>query len=338
MAESREDMGDECQSTSSSSAGPRNRTKQAHSKGILARFKNNRARQDARVNRVDRLIRFIEKIQHETYIGRKEVIPKQLFPKDYIELLVEIDKRDQDFRDFFHHGLRYEYRQSIHGKEQFTVLRLSAFRITWSQSTAKLEARAMELIEEGAGRIRTVVGLNFFETWRIWNTIYDQIGDGRNPGRGPFSAFTWRAVFDSDGQQVFNANGRPKVQKNNYIFCDHAGTANPTERLQLSLRDFVPARVIKYEQWDKAKDLGDVKLEIDTSTMLGYFDAALKKQKHEDENSESKMVRMQQDTRRRKEEQAARRRAHAEQEHRQWDISNLIEIGGHRLRKVPGRA
>ncbi|KAI0974716.1 hypothetical protein F4678DRAFT_457831 [Xylaria arbuscula] len=125
-----EEEEDETQSISSSISGPRNLTKQSRRKPILASLKNSRERQSARVNRVNHLIRFIEEIQNEGYVGEKEVIPKQLFPKDYIELLVEVDERDQEFQHYFHHGLRYEYRESIHGKNQFTILMLSAFHIT----------------------------------------------------------------------------------------------------------------------------------------------------------------------------------------------------------------
>ncbi|KAI0419480.1 hypothetical protein F5X98DRAFT_372888 [Xylaria grammica] len=317
----------------------------------MARLKDSRA---------NHLINLIEKIRRERYIGEKEVIRKQLFPKDYIELLLEVDERDRDFQLFFHHGLRYEYRESIHGKEQFTILMLSAFHlsieksieyrvqrwredvignkaystesrtaaekigaigcqkmefesnktlrgdcsfeyeedqyahpplifeIAWSQSTDELEERATELIEEGVGQIRTVVGLDFSKTHSIWDTIRDEVGNKLVTKRGPFTAFVWRAVFDGNGQQVSDADGRPSIRKSNYIFCDDDGNADLSERLQLSLRDFVPARVIQAEQWDGVKDLDDAKLELDTTTMLGYLDKALKRQKREDENNQPK--------------------------------------------------
>ncbi|TGJ76436.1 hypothetical protein E0Z10_g10870 [Xylaria hypoxylon] len=225
----------------------------------------------------------------------------------------------------------------IYEEENYTHPTL-IFEIAWSQSTDKLEERAIELIEEGNGQIRTVVGLDFFETWNIWDTIRDQIGNGLDPIRGPFTAFVWRVVVDRNGQQVFNANGRPRVQKSNYLFCDCDGTANLTERLQLSLRDFLPALVIKEERWGKVKDLDNVKLELDALTMLTYFDDALKKQKREDENSKPKIERIEQEIRKRRGERAAKRKADLEKEHKQWDISSFNEIGGHRLRKVQGRA
>ncbi|KAI1314085.1 hypothetical protein F5Y03DRAFT_389567 [Xylaria venustula] len=328
----------------------------------MARFKNNRQHRDARCNRIDRLISLIEKVQHGTYWGRNEVISRQLSPKDYNELLVKVDERDQDFQLFFHHGLRYEYRESIHGKEQFKILMLSAFHvsiqksidhrvlcwrddlvsdndysvesrtaakkidstrdqrmifegsnkklrgdcefiyqenhytypplifeISWSsQSTGDLEARAMELIEEGGGQIRTVVALDFYETWRIWHTIRDQVGNNPDdPKRGPFTAFIWRVAFDTSGQPIYNADNQPRVRKSKCVFCGDDGTTNPSAKLQLKLRDFVPARVIKAEGWDQVKDLDNAKLDLDASTMLEYFDDALKKQKLEDENRES---------------------------------------------------
>ncbi|KAI3331148.1 hypothetical protein F4824DRAFT_514688 [Ustulina deusta] len=402
---------DEVQNTISSSSGPTKPIKQSRYKSILASLRNSRERRDARAGRVDRLISLIEKVQHGAYVGSKEVISTQLFPKDYIELLIEVDERDRDFQLFFHHGLRYEYRESIHGKEQFKILILSAFHISiqksidhkllcwrdglvsnkdygtesrtaagkidstrdqkmrfeskkklrgdcaftyqeyhythpplifeiaWSQSTDNLEARAMELIEEGAGQIRTVIGLDFYETWRIWDTIRDQVGNSLDPKRGPFTAFVWRVAFDRSGQQIFNANGQPRVRKSKYIFCNDEGTANPTERLQLKLRDFVSARVIKAEGWDKVTDLDDAKLELDASTMLEYFDSALKKQKWEDENNEPEKQEVEQEKRKLKEERAAKRRANAEEEHRRWGISSLLSfpIGGDSLRKLPGR-
>ncbi|KAI0423570.1 hypothetical protein F5Y09DRAFT_336477 [Xylaria sp. FL1042] len=397
------------QSTVSSGSGPRIPIKQSSYKSIMARLKNNRQRRDARGDRVNRLIGLIEKIQHETYVGRSEVISEQLFPKDYIELLIEVDDRDQDFQRYFHRQLRYEYRESIHGKEQFKILMLSAFyisiqksidhgllcwkddfvsdknysiesraaakkidsirdqavdfesnkilrgdcsfiyqedhythpplifEIAWSQSTQDLEKRAMELIEEGAGQIRTVVGLDFYETWQIWDTIRDQVGNSLDPKRGPFTAFVWRVAFNKSGQQIFNANNRPRIQKSKFVFCDNDGMANPTERLQLKLRDFVPARVIKAEGWERVKDLDDAKWELDALTMLRYFDDALKKQKLKDENSEPRKQKLKEEISRLKAERAAKRRANAENERRRWDISSLIEIGGHRLRRLPGR-
>ncbi|KAI1195528.1 hypothetical protein F5X97DRAFT_345648 [Nemania serpens] len=320
--------------------------------------------QTARASRAERLVRVIEDIQHETCVERNEVISRQLLPEDYRDLLVEVDERDQDFQDFFHRDLRYEYMESILGADQFTILLPSAFRISmrksidhkllcwrddvignkgystesrtaaanidsirdrkmefdwnttlrgdcsfkyaedhhthpslifkiaWSQPEDKLEEWAMELLEEGAGQIRTVVGLDFFETFNIWDTIRDQIGNRLDPKRGPFTASVWRAVFDRDGQLVFDADDRPRVQKTSYTFCDRDGRASLTEKLQLTLRDFVPARVIKAQQWDKVKDLDDAKLELDAPTMLKYFDDALRNQKHEDEDSEHKKARM----------------------------------------------
>ncbi|KAI1419459.1 hypothetical protein F5Y12DRAFT_247063 [Xylaria sp. FL1777] len=91
---------DEVHSTISSS-GPRNPMKKSSHKSILARLKTNRERRDVRGDRVDRFISLIEKIQHGTYVGRNEVILRQLFLKDYIKLLVEIDERDRDFQLFF---------------------------------------------------------------------------------------------------------------------------------------------------------------------------------------------------------------------------------------------
>ncbi|KAI0975136.1 hypothetical protein F4678DRAFT_318578 [Xylaria arbuscula] len=376
----------------------------------MARFKNNRQRRDARGGRVDRLIGLIEKVQHGTYVGRNEVISRQLFPKDYIGLLVEVDERDQDFQLFFHHGLRYEYRESIYGKEQFKILILSAFRISirksidykvlcwrddlvrnkdysaesrtaakkidstrdqimifeesnkklrgdcefiyqenhytypplifeisWSsQSMDDLEAKAMELIEEGEGQIHTVVALNFYETWRIWDTIRDQVGNNPDdPKRGPFTAVVWRAAFDTSGQQIYNADNKPRVRKSKYTFCGDNGTINPSAKLQLKLRDFVPARVIKAEGWDQVEDLDNAKLDLDASTMLEYFDDALKKQKLEDESRKSENRKVEEAKSSLKEERAAKRRANAE-EHERWDVSNLMEIGGHRLRRLQG--
>ncbi|KAI1271770.1 hypothetical protein F5Y07DRAFT_329864 [Xylaria sp. FL0933] len=370
---------------------------------------NNRERRHARSQRVDRLIGLIEEIQHGKYIGRNEVISRQLFPKEYGELLVQVDERDRDFQSFFYYDLRYEYRESIHGKEQFRILMLSAFHISirksidhkllcwkdalvsnkgystesrtaaeridstrdqemvfesnkklrgdctfiyqedhythpplifeiaWSQSTHNLEARAIELIEEGAGQIRTVVGLDFYETWRIWGTIRDEVGNSLDPKRGPFTAFVWRVAFDRSGQQIFNANNRPRIQKSKFVFCDNEGIANPAETLQLKLRDFVPERVIKAEGWAKVKDMDDAKLELDASTMLQYFDDALKRQKLKDENSELKRQKSEEEKRRAEAERAARRGANAEKEHRRWGISGLIKIGGHGLRRLPGR-
>ncbi|KAI0974715.1 hypothetical protein F4678DRAFT_348189 [Xylaria arbuscula] len=195
----------------------------------------------------------------------------------------------------------------------------------------------MELIEEGAGQIRTIVGLDFSKTYDIWDTIRDQIGNPLEPRRGPFTAFVWRVVFDKDGKQVTNASGEPRVRKSNHIFCDHNGTAHLAEKLQLSLRDFVPQRVIKAERWDEVKDLHDVKLELDASTLLKYFDDALIDQKHEDENSEPKKERNKQEMTKRKRDRAARRKMDAEKEEKRWTITSMIEVGGHRLRNLQGR-
>ncbi|KAI0529811.1 hypothetical protein GGR58DRAFT_495562 [Xylaria digitata] len=230
---------DEVQSTVSSRSGPRNHAIQPRHGKTLARLKNEHKRQHTRLSRINHLISLIEKIQRGTYVKGKEVIRKQLFPKDYIELLLEVDGRGPDFRSFFHHRLRYEYRESIHREDQFTILVLSAFHlsieksieyriqlwkegvidnkgystesriaakkidaigcqetgfesnkrlrgdcsfeyeeeqyahpplvlnIAWSQSTGELEAKAMELIEEGAGQIRTVVGMDFSKIYSI---------------------------------------------------------------------------------------------------------------------------------------------------------------------------
>ncbi|KAF2962785.1 hypothetical protein GQX73_g10788 [Xylaria multiplex] len=375
----------------------------------MARLKNSHKRQRTRLSRVNRLIGLIEKIQRGAYVEGKEVIRKQLFPRDYIELLLEVEKRDRDFQFFFHQKFRYEYRESIHGKEQFTVFMPSAFHlsieksvdyrlqcwkeavignkdystesrtaagkigaigcqdmkfeshktlrgdcsfeyeedgythpplifeIAWSQSTEDLENKAMEFIKEGAGQIRTVIGMDFSKTYSIWGTIRDKVGATADPPRGPFTVFVWRAVFDRHGQQVSNADGQPSLQKSTYNFCDDNGDARLAEKLQLSLRDFVPGRDIKSERWEKVKELDDAMLELDTTTMLEYFDIALRRQKRKDDHGRPKREKINEERRKLNEERAAKRKAASEKEHNKWDISSLIEIGGHRLRKVPGR-
>lgn len=230
-------------------------------------------------------------IDHKLLCWRDDVIGNKGYSTESRTAAANIDsirdrKMEFDWNTTLRGDCSFKYAEDHHTHPSLI------FKIAWSQPEDKLEEWAMELLEEGAGQIRTVVGLDFFETFNIWDTIRDQIGNRLDPKRGPFTASVWRAVFDRDGQLVFDADDRPRVQKTSYTFCDRDGRASLTEKLQLTLRDFVPARVIKAQQWDKVKDLDDAKLELDAPTMLKYFDDALRNQKHEDEDSEHKKARM----------------------------------------------
>ncbi|GAP89482.1 hypothetical protein SAMD00023353_4001260 [Rosellinia necatrix] len=362
----------------------------------LAPLKSSRQRQKARLRRIHHIINLIDKIRNEGYLGEGEVIPIQLFPKDYTELLLAVDEQGTDFQYYFHRSLRYEYRESRYGKNQFTIFMPSAFHIhmqgsidgevsrwsgkvkdnddnpddvktaadkiqlardrsietakyslrpdcsfkykgskgypplafeiAWSQQSDKLKEKAMELIQESSGEIRTVVGLDFSETYNTWKTIWDNVGTEDLPNRGPATAFIWRAKVDG--------RGNISVQKKNYKFCNNDGSAHtqPRARFQLSLKDFIPSQVLSEKGWEEVEGFADTSLEFDSTKIMRYFDDALEAQKEEDEGKEPKKERKVQETTRIKRERAARRSATAEREHRQWSIRNVVDIGGHSLR------
>lgn len=207
------------------------------------------------------------------------------------------------------------------------------FEIAWSQSTENLKKRAIELIQGSTGEIRTVVALDFSETYKIWSTIRDQVGTEELPSRGPAKAFIWRAMFDENGEQLFNADGQPSVQKKNYIFCDNDGNARPRAKLQLSLRDFIPLPVLKTENWDGLEVLSDTKLEFDSAKMVGYFDEALAAQKKEDEYMKPRKEMVAREKTKVKQEREAKKRAAAEKERGQRSILDMVNIGGHSLHR-----
>ncbi|KAI0191367.1 hypothetical protein EV127DRAFT_407311 [Xylaria flabelliformis] len=365
---------------------------------------NSRQRRKARLRRVNRLISFIEELKNEGYQGSKEAIPGKLLPKEYVELLLEVDKRDSGFQTYFNHGLRYEYRESRYGKTQFTIFMLSAFHIrmqglidskvarwsgrikdndenapevktaadnirpvrdtsigtenksirpdcsfnykgnggypsvafeiAWSQNAEDLKKRAMELILESAGEVRTVVGMDFSGTHSIWARIQDNVGTGEFPNRGPATAFIWRAVLDENGQQVYNADGQPRIEKKNYRFCDNDGTIQQGVKLQLSLKDFVPLQIISAEGWDRVETLDNTKLEFDSATVVQYLDEALEAQKREDERKRPKSERKAREKTAKKQERRVTRRAAAKKrEHSQRSFLDFVNIGGHSLRR-----
>ncbi|KAJ2990720.1 hypothetical protein NUW58_g2811 [Xylaria curta] len=248
----------------------------------MASLKSSHQRQKARLRRVRHIINLIEETKNGGHLSGMEAIQKQLFPKDYTELLAQVDERDSDFQHYFNHHLRYEYRESRRGNSQFVIYILSAFRVSiqasidyavmswmetvkhdggnaaevkttagrvrstrdanirmgnkllrpdssfryrgykghpsivfeiaWSQSTADLKKKAVELIHESAGQIRTVVGFDFSETYNIWPMIRDRIGTKNLPNRGPATAFIWRAmeIFDSHCREHAEIQARLK--------------------------------------------------------------------------------------------------------------------------------
>lgn len=210
------------------------------------------------------------------------------------------------------------------------------FEIRLSQSSDDLEKKAMELLEEVRGEVRTVVGLDFYGTWKIWKTLRDDVGDPVNPRRGPFKAFVWLAVFDGDGQRVFGEDG-PILQKRNHVFCEENGDENINEKLQLSLRDFIPPRIIVAERWQNFKELDETKFQLDAATMINHFDKALKAQKKEDRKFKPRKDRRDEERRIRKLKRAAKRNANTEKEHRYWSMPiSSIGVGGHSLRNLKG--
>ena len=78
---------------------------------MRARAKNRRERHLARLSRVNGLINLIEDIRNGAYVEDKELITRQLFPKNYLELLLKVYECDEGFQDFFHQGLWYVRRQ-----------------------------------------------------------------------------------------------------------------------------------------------------------------------------------------------------------------------------------
>ncbi|KAI1345524.1 hypothetical protein F5Y01DRAFT_320673 [Xylaria sp. FL0043] len=308
---------------------------------------NNRERRHARSHHVDRLIDLIEEIQRGKYVGRNEVISRRLFPKEYGELLVQVDERDRDFQSFFTmtFGI-YEYRESIHGKEQFRILMLSAFHISirksidhkllcwkdalvsnkgystesrtaaeridstrdqdmifestkklrgdctfiyqedhythpplifeiaWSQSTQNLEARAMSLLK----RLQVKSA-----QWSAWISLRHG-GFGARFVTRSATALTRNAaplqhlsgvLLSIEVANKFSTQIIDQKYRKASLF---SATTMGWQSLQLRLCDFIPARVIKAEGWDKVRDMDDAKLELDASTMLQYFDDALKRQ------------------------------------------------------------
>ncbi|KAI0406751.1 hypothetical protein F4802DRAFT_557401 [Xylaria palmicola] len=376
-------------------------------KTALAPFRSSRQRQGARLRRVHHLISFIEEIQNQGYLGRKEAIPIQLFPKDYIELLLEVDKRDSGFQDYFNYRLRYAYNESRYGNKQFTIFMLSdfhkrmstsidmevrdwscqvckddhpvevqtaagniqiardesietenkplypdcsfkyegtnrppvVFEIAWSQSSDDLRKRALELIQETKGEVRTVIGLDFSKTRKIWTAIRDQVGTGELPNRGPATAFVWRARFDENGQQLFRPDGQPSIQKNNYRFCNDDGNACTQTRakIQLSVKDFIPLQVISSEGWNEVEGLDNTRLEFDPLKMIQFIDKALKVEKAAETAKQPRRIKIEQKKNQAKQEQEARRAAAAVKEQKRWTIPDVSRIGGYGLRRSERR-
>ncbi|KAI0102970.1 hypothetical protein GGR51DRAFT_258718 [Nemania sp. FL0031] len=405
---SEDDSDNEAQGTASSrnssESGLTERTKNHFYERALAPFRSSRQRQEARLRRVRNVIRFIERIKDEGYLGRKEAIPMKLLPKDYIDLLLEIDNQDLEFQSFFQHRIRYEYRESRYGDSQFTIFMASAFHkrisfyvsrdvvnwcdwvrdgdnpvevvravenieagndegietdktplypdccfkyeeatpslvfeIAWSQTTEDLKRKALELIRETKGEVQTVVGLDFYKTYNAWSAIRGNVGTEELPNRGPATAFVWRAIFDENGRQLFNADGQPRVQKKSYRFCDNDGKALPGANLKLTLRDFIPLQVISTEGWGEAEALDTTVWEFDSAKMIEFFDKGLKAQKAEDKSKQPRKIRAEQKKNQEKQAREANQAAVAEREQRRWTIRDVSNIGGYSLRRSARR-
>ncbi|KAI1198697.1 hypothetical protein F5X97DRAFT_342398 [Nemania serpens] len=215
-----------------------------------------------------------------------------------------------------------------------------AFVIAWSQTTDALKKRAIELIQESAGGIRTVVALDFSETHKIWTAIWDRGGTEEFPDRGPATGFMWRAMFEENGEQIFDTDGSPSLQEKSCRFCDDDDDdddddvhAKPSAALQLSLKDFIPLPVIKAENWDGLEALSDTKLDFDSVRIARYLNEALDAQKQEDEGRRPKRERKARENTKAKQEREAKKKAAAEEERGHRPILDMVNIGGHSLRR-----
>ncbi|KAF2967674.1 hypothetical protein GQX73_g5897 [Xylaria multiplex] len=157
--------------------------------------------------------------------------------------------------------------------------------VAWSQHATKLRTRAKELIHKSGGKIRTVVGLNFHGTWKIWEKLKHQLGNPKKSHRGPVDTIVFRASFDHiTGQTILDANGEPMVTETHRIFCDENGKVDPDQKLRLELEDFLPEEVLRKDI--KGKALRSVDLVIDSPTFMHYYDQMLADQKAlEDHNN-----------------------------------------------------
>ncbi|KAI0415073.1 hypothetical protein F5X98DRAFT_347785 [Xylaria grammica] len=155
--------------------------------------------------------------------------------------------------------------------------------VAWSQKPYRLRERVRELIQKSGGKIRTVVGLNFHGTWRVWEKLKGQVGRPHAPRRGPVDAIVFRAVFDeATSLALLDEEGQPIVTETPYTFCNERGKVNVAQQLRLRLGDFVPEEVLRTTI--KGKALRGVELTIDAQTLMGYYDDVLLDQKVFDDN------------------------------------------------------
>ncbi|KAI0535166.1 hypothetical protein GGR58DRAFT_519626 [Xylaria digitata] len=160
--------------------------------------------------------------------------------------------------------------------------------VAWSQHAAKLRDRARELIHKSGGDIRTVVGLNFHGTWKIWKKLKHQLGNPKMPARGPVDTIVFRASFDPvTGQTILDTDGQPMVTETYRMFCNEHGKVDLGQQLRLELEDFLPEVVLRKDI--KGKALRSVELILDSPTLMRYYDELLMDQKAlEDHNKSEK--------------------------------------------------
>ncbi|TGJ78990.1 hypothetical protein E0Z10_g9774 [Xylaria hypoxylon] len=271
--------------------------------------------------RIGRLTSEIQQIRDGAYpSGSSEVSRRKLLPIDY-RALIESLALNEDLAGYFYDKIRVEgvptgrdgkriveiarkinslgttpikfdgsqlhpdcsYRYGSAADTQHPNM---VVEVAWSRQPCKLRIRARELIHKSGGEIRTVVGLNFHGTWKIWETLKNQLDHPNRPHRGPVDAIVFRAVFDHEtSQALFDSEGQPMITETPYVFCNEYGKIDLSQQLRLELEDFVPEGVLRTNI--KGKSLRSVELVIDTLTLMRYYDELLADQKVFDENDKS---------------------------------------------------
>jgi hypothetical protein len=158
--------------------------------------------------------------------------------------------------------------------------------VAWSQPSGKLRRKAVEFIQETGGNVRTVVGLDFSGTYKIWEKMKDEWDRTSTPQRGPVIAYVWRAAFDRrTGQTILDEEGQPKITESVHTFCNEAGEVKLREHLSLRLKDIVPERVCRGENINMRRDLDGVELVISSQTLMKFYDRGLRDQKEIDDRT-----------------------------------------------------
>ncbi|GAP90756.1 hypothetical protein SAMD00023353_5200960 [Rosellinia necatrix] len=158
--------------------------------------------------------------------------------------------------------------------------------VSLSREPNDQKEKARRLIRKGGGEIRTVVGLDLFNTYTACRNIETRLDVPNTLRQERVRGFKFCAVFnDESGEVMRDQDGQMTIEETHYIFLTEDMEPDNEEPLCLDLGDFLPTHVLGKESIQIRRCIGEHQLVIHKGHMDDFYARSWPLQNQLDERS-----------------------------------------------------